>query len=56
METCPKCEAEEVPANQPRTVYACGSSDYDQRPGTFVEKCTNSLQHGKKENITKYRQ
>lgn len=33
--TCPKCGAPEVSANTPRTVYACGSSDYDQRPGTF---------------------
>ncbi len=32
---CPQCGAEEVEANTPSTVYACGSSDYDQRPGTF---------------------
>lgn len=36
---CPSCEAPEVEANTPRTTYACGSSDYDQRPGTFVHKC-----------------
>jgi hypothetical protein len=31
-----------VPANTPRTVYACGSSDYDKRPGTFTlgKNCT----------------
>ncbi|HHH29058.1 MAG TPA: hypothetical protein ENK57_12040 [Polyangiaceae bacterium] len=31
---CPKCGAPEVEAFTPRTVYACGASDYDQRPGT----------------------
>ena len=32
---CPKCGAEEIDASTPRTMYACGSSDYDQRPGSF---------------------
>lgn len=32
---CPACGAPEVDASHPRTFYACGSSDYDQRPGTF---------------------
>ena len=38
---CPNCSAVEVDAMTPRTVYACGSSDYDQRPNTFrqSEKC-----------------
>jgi hypothetical protein len=36
---CPRCGAPEVAAETPRTVYACGSSDYDQRPGTFDGKC-----------------
>lgn len=35
--TCPKCEAPEVAANTPYTVYKCGSHDYDQRPGTFKQ-------------------
>lgn len=35
---CPNCNAVEVDAFTPRTVYACGSSDYDQRPGTFIKK------------------
>jgi hypothetical protein len=34
-ELCPSCGAPEVEANTPWTVYACGSKDYDQRPGTF---------------------
>ena len=34
-EKCPGCQAPETAANTPRTTYACGSSDYDQRPGTF---------------------
>ena len=34
---CPKCGAEEIDAMTPRTVYACGSSDYDQRPNTFKQ-------------------
>ena len=34
---CPECGAKEVEASTPRTVYACGSSDYDQRPGSFVQ-------------------
>lgn len=29
----------------PRTVYACGSSDYDQRPGTFQKKCRPMTRH-----------
>ena len=33
--TCLMCGAEEVEAMTPRTTYACGSSDYDQRPQTF---------------------
>ena len=36
---CPGCGAPEVAANSPRTAYTCGSSDYDQRPGSFVGKC-----------------
>ena len=32
---CPKCGMEEVSALHPRTLYACGSSDFDRRPGTF---------------------
>ena len=38
---CPKCNSEEVDAMTPRTVYDCGSSDYDQRPDTFIQsdKC-----------------
>lgn len=34
---CPLCNAPEVPHNGPRTLYACGSHDYDQRPGTFCQ-------------------
>ena len=34
---CPKCGSVEIPAMSPRTFYECGSSDYDQRPGTFVQ-------------------
>jgi len=34
---CPKCGAEEVDAMSPRTRYACGSSDFDGRPGTFKQ-------------------
>lgn len=34
---CPKCKAKEVNKNSPRTYYKCGSNDYDQRPGTFVQ-------------------
>ena len=38
---CPKCGAVEVDAMTPRTIYACGSSDYDKRPNTFnqSEQC-----------------
>lgn len=36
-ETCPACGSPEVEANTPRTTYACGSNDYDQRPGTFKQ-------------------
>jgi hypothetical protein len=34
---CPICGAPEVDAKTPRTVYACGASDYDQRPGTLIQ-------------------
>lgn len=34
---CPECGSKEVDASTPRTVYDCGSSDYDQRPGTFQQ-------------------
>ena len=44
-DTCPKCGAPEVDANTPRTVYACGSSDYDQRPGTFRHVCSRYCMH-----------
>lgn len=33
---CPECGAEEIEAGTPRTKYACGSTNYDGRPGTFV--------------------
>ena len=33
---CPVCGGEEVDALTPFTVYACGSRDYDGRPGTFL--------------------
>ncbi len=36
---CPVCGAPEVDAMTPRTVYACGSSTYDERPGTFRGSC-----------------
>ena len=38
---CPACAAPEVDAETPRTVYACGSSTYDHRPGTFKQVCGN---------------
>ena len=31
----PECRAKEVDSGTPRTVYACGSSDYAQLGGTF---------------------
>lgn len=34
---CEICGAVEVAAMSPRTKYACGSSDYDKRPGTFKQ-------------------
>lgn len=36
-DSCSQCGKPEVDAMTPRTVYACGSSDYDQRPGTFKQ-------------------
>ena len=36
---CPACAAPEVERNTPWTTYACGSKDYDQRPGTFKHLC-----------------
>lgn len=34
---CPVCGSEEMEHDGPNTVYACGSSDYDQRPDTFYQ-------------------
>ena len=48
---CKECGAEEVEANTPKTVYLCGSSDYDQRPNTFKkgDDCSiEQLAEGKK--------
>lgn len=42
---CPECGASEVEANTPRTVYGCGSSDYDQRPGSFTQSETCQKNH-----------
>jgi hypothetical protein len=41
-DTCEQCGAPEIEAYTPRTVYACGSSDYDKRPGSFNpgQNCT----------------
>lgn len=36
-DTCQICGAAEVDAMTPRTVYTCGSSDYDRRPGSFQQ-------------------
>lgn len=38
---CPECGAKEISSMTPKTVYKCGSSDYDQRQGSFVrsEEC-----------------
>lgn len=36
-ERCPKCKSIESDSMTPRTTYECGSSDYDQRPGTFKQ-------------------
>lgn len=36
-ERCPECSAIEIHAWTARTVYECGSSDYDQREGTFKQ-------------------
>ena len=36
-EKCPICGAKETEAMTPRTIYECGSSDYDQRPNTFKQ-------------------
>jgi hypothetical protein len=34
---CPECGKEEIDSMTPRTIYACGSSDYDKRHGTFIK-------------------
>lgn len=38
-DNCPVCNSPEIESNTPRTVYKCGSSDYDNRPNTFIQKC-----------------
>ena len=46
-EYCPKCGSIEVDALTPRTKYACGSSDYDNRPNTFQQsdECKQASQN-----------
>ncbi|MCK5019624.1 MAG: hypothetical protein KAS32_21375 [Candidatus Peribacteraceae bacterium] len=39
QEQCPVCSSPEVPARTERTVYGCGSSDLDQRSGSFKQVC-----------------
>ena len=51
----PECRAKEVDSGKPRTVYACGSSDYAQLGGTFEKgfdcfywlRITNEKEHSK---------
>lgn len=43
---CLICGAPEIEAGTPRTIYACGSSDYDQRPGTFLQHDDCRLKEG----------
>ena len=40
-ETCPFCGSEESEIMSPRTVYFCGTSSYDGRPGTFRPTCVH---------------
>ena len=44
-DNCEKCGAGEVESLTPRTVYSCGSSDYDKRPNTFKrgEMCSDEI-------------
>lgn len=50
-EKCPKCGSEEIEASSPRTTYSCGSSDYDQRPGTFQQSTLCKQRQGYVEPI-----
>jgi hypothetical protein len=34
---CPHCGAVEIDSPMPRTLYECGSTDYDRVPGTFAQ-------------------
>ena len=49
QDKCPHCGRKEVEAMSPRTYYACGSSDYDGRPGTFKQSpdCRGPLEYRK---------
>lgn len=57
-EKCPKCGAVEVDSMTPRTMYECGSSDYDHRPNTFnqSDKCKRKemLIKGLKQSLIGY--
>lgn len=50
---CPECDAIEVDANSPLTIYDCGSSDYDQRPKTFKQsdECKRRMKFRKENDI-----
>lgn len=37
---CPRCGAPEIAVSNPRTVYGCGSSSYDERESSYIFKCT----------------
>ena len=55
-EKCPKCREIEIDSRTPRTVYKCGSSDYDQRPNTFnqSDECKqNELAISNRTNIVR---
>ena len=51
VERCPCCSSVEIASSGPRTKYDCGSSDYDQRPGSFeqTQKCKELIMNKAKE-------
>lgn len=53
---CPVCGAAEMEAETPRTVYGCGSSDYDGYTGTFKQgvSCVNNRRVTQADLIEKY--
>ena len=58
VKKCPNCNSEEIDSITSRTVYSCGSSDFNQTPDSFMQsdKCKqNDVREDDVEKLAKER-